>query len=192
MDDFFIIRKWYLYSCSNKEKEEFGAETKFYKSINPTGIINQLHCLTREKSERSSSRLNFLFLFSISNIFRVTKKNVEQIYFVNFFISLKHSTCILLPTQHSINKNYPNYTEYVASVFEKEQYTGGGTYTAEALRRVRVEDIPTARSGKKYVMIFTDGKSSDSSNLNSFFFIFFCFLELFLCYSGKMLNEKGK
>ena len=78
LDDFFIIRKWYLYSCSNKEKEEFGAETKFYKSINPTGIINQLHCLTREKSERSSSRLNFLFLFSISNISRVTKKNVEQ------------------------------------------------------------------------------------------------------------------
>ena len=45
LDDFFIIRKWYLYSCSNKEKEEFGAETKFYKSINPTGIINQLQSL---------------------------------------------------------------------------------------------------------------------------------------------------
>ena len=37
LDDIFIIRKWYLYSCSNKEKGEFGAEAKFYKSINPTG-----------------------------------------------------------------------------------------------------------------------------------------------------------
>ena len=30
-------------------------------------------------------------------------------YLVNFFISLKHSTCILLTTHHSINKNCPNY-----------------------------------------------------------------------------------
>ena len=71
------------------------------------------------------------------------------------------------PPDPSIYKNYPNYTEYVASVFENEQYTEGKTYTAEALRRVRVEDIPTARNGKKYVMVFTDGQSTDSSNLNS-------------------------
>lgn len=66
------------------------------------------------------------------------------------------------PSQYS---QYANYTEYVAAVFEKESFSGGGTYTAEALRRTRTQDIPMARSGKKYVMVFTDGASSDSSNL---------------------------
>ena len=71
------------------------------------------------------------------------------------------------PPDPSVYSQYPNYTEYVASVFEKEGFTGGGTYTAEALRRVRVKDVPTARNGKKYVMVFTDGQSTDTSNLQS-------------------------
>ena len=47
------------------------------------------------------------------------------------------------PPHKSAYPQYANYTEYVASVFENEKYTKGGTYTAEALRRVRVEDVPT-------------------------------------------------
>ena len=71
------------------------------------------------------------------------------------------------PPPRSKYPQFQNYTEYVASVFENEAYTGGGTYTAEALRRTRTEDIPRARRGKKFVMVFTDGKSSDSSSLPS-------------------------
>ena len=71
------------------------------------------------------------------------------------------------PPPRSVYPQYSNYTEYVASVFENEGYTCGGTYTAEALRRTRVEDIPSARTGKKFVMVFTDGVSSDSSKVKS-------------------------
>lgn len=53
------------------------------------------------------------------------------------------------PPHPSIYDQFSNYTEYVASVFENEPFLDGGTYTAEALRRVRVKDIPTARPGKK-------------------------------------------
>ena len=69
------------------------------------------------------------------------------------------------PPHPSIYDKFSNYTEYVASVFENEPFSGGGTYTAEALRRVRVEDIPTARPGQKHVIILTDGASSDAANL---------------------------
>ena len=44
-----------------------------------------------------------------------------------------------------------NYSEYVGCVFEKEKYMEGGTYTAEALRRVRIHDLPMARDGLTYV-----------------------------------------
>ena len=71
------------------------------------------------------------------------------------------------PPPPSQYPQYANYTEYVAAVFENEPFTSGNTYTAEALRRTRVYDIPTARSGKKYVMVFTDGASSDSGSLVS-------------------------
>ena len=71
------------------------------------------------------------------------------------------------PPDPSVYSQYSNYTEYVAAVFENEGFTGGGTATAEALRRVRVEDVPTERNGKKYVMVFTDGKSKDSEKLPS-------------------------
>ena len=71
------------------------------------------------------------------------------------------------PPPRSKYPQFQNYTEYVASVFENEAYTGGGTYTAEALRRTRMKDIPRARRGKKFVMVFTDGVSSDSSQVQS-------------------------
>ena len=71
------------------------------------------------------------------------------------------------PPHPSVYETFANYTEYVASVFEKEPFTGGATYTAEALRRVRRMDLPTARNGPKHVIIFTDGASSDSGNLPS-------------------------
>ena len=55
-----------------------------------------------------------------------------------------------------------SYTDYVASVFKNEPFNGGGTYTADALEQVRIEDIPLARNDSiKYVMVFTDGASSD-------------------------------
>ena len=55
-----------------------------------------------------------------------------------------------------------SYTDYVASVFKNEPFTSGGTYTADALEQVRTEDIPLARNDSiKYVMVFTDGASSD-------------------------------
>ena len=41
----------------------------------------------------------------------------------------------------------------------------GATYTSDALRRVRELDLPMARDGYKYVMVFTDGKASDPENL---------------------------
>ena len=55
-----------------------------------------------------------------------------------------------------------SYTDYVASVFKNEPFTSGWTYTADALEQVRIEDIPLARNDSiKYVMVFTDGASSD-------------------------------
>ena len=44
-----------------------------------------------------------------------------------------------------------NYSEYVGCVFENEKYMEGGTYTAEALRRVRLDDLPMTRDGLTYV-----------------------------------------
>ena len=51
------------------------------------------------------------------------------------------------------------------SVFKNESYDGGNTYTAEALQRVRKEDVPITRHGQTFVMIFTDGKSNGPGNL---------------------------
>ena len=42
-----------------------------------------------------------------------------------------------------------------------ERYTGGATNTAQAINAVYMEDIPTARNGEKYVLVFTDGQSND-------------------------------
>ena len=56
---------------------------------------------------------------------------------------------------------YANYSEYVAVMFENEAYGKGATHTAEALRRVREEDIKLTRDGQKFVMVFTDGMSND-------------------------------
>ena len=41
----------------------------------------------------------------------------------------------------------------------------GATYTAEALKRVRQQDLPMARDGYKYVMVFTDGRANDPEDL---------------------------
>ena len=41
----------------------------------------------------------------------------------------------------------------------------GLTYTAEALKRVRQQDLPMARDGYKYVMVFTDGRANDPEDL---------------------------
>lgn len=63
------------------------------------------------------------------------------------------------PPDPSTYVSFSNYTEYVASVFESEPFTGGGTYTAEALRRVREIDLSMSRNGRKHVIVFTDGAS---------------------------------
>jgi len=44
---------------------------------------------------------------------------------------------------------------------------GGPTYTADALRRVREEDLPLTRDGYKYIMVFTDGQATDGDKLPS-------------------------
>ena len=66
-----------------------------------------------------------------------------------------------LPPSKSKYSSFANYTEYVKSVFKNESYDGGATHTAEALKRVRVEDLPRTRHGQTFVMIFTDGYSND-------------------------------
>ena len=58
-----------------------------------------------------------------------------------------------IPTsfQKKCSDKSSNYSQYVGCVFENEKYMEGGTYTAEALRRVRKHDIPMARDGLTYV-----------------------------------------
>ena len=79
-----------------------------------------------------------------------------------------------LPPPESEYSGFSNYTEYVKSVFINEGYGRGGTHTAEALRRVRTEDVPLTRrkycddgdcDGQTFVMIFTDGYSNGPGNL---------------------------
>ena len=41
----------------------------------------------------------------------------------------------------------------------------GDTFTAAALKLVRQEDLPMARDGYKYIMVFTDGKANDKEDL---------------------------
>ena len=55
----------------------------------------------------------------------------------------------------------PNtYAEYVGNKFINQGYNSGGTDTAQALQQTRVVDLPMARNGLKYVMVFTDGASN--------------------------------
>ena len=65
------------------------------------------------------------------------------------------------PPPESEYEKFPNYTEYMKSVFIKEPYKGGNTHTAWALQKVNEEDIPLTRDGQKFVMVFTDGQSND-------------------------------
>ena len=53
------------------------------------------------------------------------------------------------------------YADYVGDKFISYPYYSGGTDTANALKKVRVEDIPMTRDGLKYVMVFTDGQSNN-------------------------------
>ena len=53
------------------------------------------------------------------------------------------------------------YSDYVGDIFINQSYISGGTKTAKALDMVRVEDMPMAREGLKYVALFTDGQSNE-------------------------------
>ena len=65
------------------------------------------------------------------------------------------------PPPKSQYENFPNYTAYVQEKFRKEPYKKGATHTAEALKRVRLDDMTTTRGGQTFAMIFTDGMSND-------------------------------
>ena len=56
-----------------------------------------------------------------------------------------------------------SYADWVGDIFINYPYNSGGTDTAKALQKTRLEDMPTARDGLKYVMVFTDGASNDNS-----------------------------
>merc|ERR1719431_1997173 len=65
------------------------------------------------------------------------------------------------PPAKDVYQDFNNYTDYVADKFRNQRYIGGGTNTAQALTKTRVEDIPMARSkNSTFVMVFTDGHSS--------------------------------
>ena len=55
------------------------------------------------------------------------------------------------------------YAEYVGEYFINQPFNIGGTNTALALEKVREEDLPMARNGLKYVMMFTDGASNNAA-----------------------------
>jgi len=55
------------------------------------------------------------------------------------------------------------YADYVGDKFIKYPYNSGGTDTAQALQQTRVKDMPMARNGLKYVMVFTDGGSNNNA-----------------------------
>jgi len=65
------------------------------------------------------------------------------------------------PPPEWVYSKFSSYTEYVKSVFIGESYDGGGTHTADALRRIRIEDVPLTRYIQTFVMVFTDGQSND-------------------------------
>ena len=44
-------------------------------------------------------------------------------------------------------KDFPNFAHYIGYKFENEPYTSGSSEIGEALRRVRVYDLPSARPG---------------------------------------------
>ena len=44
-------------------------------------------------------------------------------------------------------KDFPNFAHYIGYKFENEPYTSGSSEIGEALRRVRVYDMPSARPG---------------------------------------------
>ena len=53
------------------------------------------------------------------------------------------------------------YANYVGDIFIGYPYYSGGTETGKALKQTRVLDMPLARNGLKYAMVFTDGVSSN-------------------------------
>ena len=76
------------------------------------------------------------------------------------FSSLHFYDLDFTPINQWILNGFTNYTDYVANVFTNLDHIGGGTFTGEALERVRTEDIIKTRNGTTYIMVFTDGESS--------------------------------
>ena len=54
-----------------------------------------------------------------------------------------------------------SYAEYVGDKFINQSYISGLTNTGLALEQTRIVDLPMARDGPKYVMVFTDGVSNN-------------------------------
>ena len=67
------------------------------------------------------------------------------------------------PPSKEVYANYESFADYQGETFINAPYYGGGTRTAQALRETRLNDIPMARDGLKYVMVFTDGVSYDTN-----------------------------
>ena len=55
------------------------------------------------------------------------------------------------------------FSDYVGDLFINHPFIGEfkewWTDVAMAIKHTRIEDIPRTRNGRKYVMLFTDGKS---------------------------------
>ena len=67
------------------------------------------------------------------------------------------------PPPPSDYSNFSNYTDYVADVFRTRGYFSGSTDTAGALMRVRTEDLEKTRRQRTFIMVFTDGRSSNTA-----------------------------
>ena len=59
------------------------------------------------------------------------------------------------------------FAEFAADSFINQTYHSGGTNTAYALEQTRLVDLPLARNGLKYVMVFTDGESNNFSQTSA-------------------------
>ena len=68
------------------------------------------------------------------------------------------------PPPPSDYSDYFNYTDYVADVFRTRDYRSGSTDTAGALMRVRTEDLEKTRGQRTFIMVFTDGRSSNAAS----------------------------
>ena len=55
------------------------------------------------------------------------------------------------------------YADFVGDTFIHYPYNTGTTNTAKALKQTRIHDMPMARNGLKYVMVFTDGVSNNNA-----------------------------